>query len=106
MRTIPFARWIANAAAIFTGPHGAVSQQARQSGCSRQGASDHARKVLAAVEAQHGGGPTSEELIPQNEALRCENAQLWDWLFHTIDFPLTKQQQFAVTALAMGLSLN
>ena len=106
MRTIPFVRWIANAAACLAGPHGAVTDQAQQSGCSRQSAYDHAQKVLDAVEAQHTGGPTREQLIQQNEALRRENAQLWDWLRHTIEFPLAKQQQFAVTALAMGLSLN
>ena len=106
MPTIPFFGWIANAAAYLTGSHGAVAQQARQTGCSRQCAYDHAEKVLAAVEARHGGGPTPEELIRQNEALRRENAQLWDWLTQTIEFPLARQQQFAVTALAMGLSLN
>jgi len=104
--TIPFFGWIANAAAYLTGSQGAVTQQARQTGCSRQCAYDHAEKVLAAVEARHGGGPTPEELIRQNEALRRENAQLWDWLTQTIEFPLARQQQFAVTALAMGLSLN
>ena len=76
----PFFGGIANAAAYLTGSHGAVAQQARQTGCSRQCAYDHAEKVLAAVEARHGGGPTPEELIRQNEALRRENAQLWDWL--------------------------
>jgi hypothetical protein len=106
MRTLPFVRWIANAAARFTGPHGAVTVQAQQAGCSRQCVYDHARKVLAAVEAQHGGGPTPDELIRQNEALRREHAQLWDWLSQTIEFPPAKQMEFAVTALAMGLSLN
>ena len=106
MRTIPFVGWIANAAARFTGTHGTVTATAQQTGCSRQCVYDHAQKVLAAVEAQHGGGPTREELIQQNDVLRRENAQLWDWLFQTIEFPLAKQQQFAVTATAMGLSLN
>src|SRR5262245_8444308 len=106
MRTIPFVGWIANAAARFLGHHGAVTAQAQQAGCSRQCVYDHAQKVLAAVEAQHGGRPTREQLIQENEALRRENAQLWDWLFQTIEFPLAKQHQFAVTALAMGLSLN
>jgi hypothetical protein len=106
MHTIPLVRWIANAAACFTGPHGAVTDQAQQSGCSRQSAYDHAQKVLDAVEVQHSGGPTREQLIQDNESLRRENAQLWDWLCQTIEFPLAKQQQFAVTALAMGLSLN
>ena len=106
MRTIPFVGWIANAAACLAGPHGAVTDQAEQTGCSRQCVYDHAQKVLAAVEAQHGGGPTREQLIQENESLRRENAQLWDWLCQTIEFPLAKQQQFAVTAPAMGLSLN
>jgi hypothetical protein len=88
------------------GTHGAVTEKAQQAGCSRQCVYDHARKVLAAVEAQHGGGPTPEHLIQENEALRRENAPLWDWLFQTIQFPLVKQHEFAVTALAMGLSLN
>ena len=48
----------------FTGRHGAVTEPAQQAGCSRQCVYDHARKVLAAVEAQHGGGRTREELIP------------------------------------------
>ncbi len=74
------------------GTHGAVTEQAQKSGCSRQCVYDHAQKVMAAVEAEHGGGPTREELIRDNEALRRENAQLWDWLFQTIEFPLAKQQ--------------
>jgi hypothetical protein len=106
MCTIPFVRWIANAAACFTGPHGAVTEQAKQSGCSRQCAYNHAQQVLAAVEAEHSGGPTREELIREDEALRRENAQLWDWLFQTIEFPLSKQIELSVTATAMGLSLN
>ena len=58
MPTIPFFGWIANAAAYLTGSRGAVAQQARQTGCSRQYAYDHAEKVLAAVEARRGGGLT------------------------------------------------
>jgi hypothetical protein len=106
MRTIPFVGWIANAAARWVGSHGAVTATAQQTGCSRQCAYDHSQKVLAAVAAEHGGGPAREQLIRDNAALRRENAQLWDWLFQTIEFPPAKQQQFAVTALAMGLSLN
>ena len=45
MRTIPFAVGSANAAACFTGPRGAVTNQAQQTGCSRQSVYDHAQKV-------------------------------------------------------------
>jgi hypothetical protein len=106
MCTIPFVGWIDNAAARFTGRYGAVTERAQQAGCSRQSVYDQAQKVLAAVEAEHGGGPTREQLLQENRALRQENAQLWDWLTQTIEFPLAKRQQLAVTALAMGLSLN
>jgi len=78
MRTIPFVRWIANAAARLTGHHGAVTDQAQQTGCSRQCVYDHAEKVLAAVEAQHSGGPTRDQLIQENRDLRRENARLSD----------------------------
>jgi hypothetical protein len=106
MRTIPFVGRIANAAARLVGNHGAVTSTAPQTGCSRQCVYDHSHKVLAAVAAEHGGGPSRERLIQDNAALRRENAQLWDWLFQTIEFPAAKQQEFAVTAAAMGLSLN
>ncbi len=46
MGTIPFVRWIANAAACLTGPHGAVTEQAQQSGCSRQSAYDHSQTMI------------------------------------------------------------
>ena len=98
--------WIANAAARLSGRRGSVTQQAQQAGCSRQTVYDHAQKVEAAVEAVHGGGATHEEKDREIAALRRENNQLWEWLFQTIECPLGKQLRFAVTALAMGLSLN
>jgi hypothetical protein len=106
MLKIPVAIWIANAAACLRGPHGAVTAQAQNAGCSRQTAYDHAQKVHDAVEAEHAGGPTRQQLLDQVQALRHENAQLWAWLEQTIDFPETRRQEFTITAAAMGLSLN
>src|SRR3982751_5145283 len=106
MLKIPVASWIANAAACLCGPHGAVTAQARSAGCSRQTAYDHAQKVHAAVTAEHGVGPTRQQLLDQIQALRHENTQLWAWLEQTIDFSAAKRQEFTVTAAAMGLSLN
>src|ERR1700722_20250229 len=88
------------------GSYGAVTEQAKQTGCSRQCVYDHTQKVVDAVEAQHSGRPTLEEEIRENEALRRENAELWNWFFQTIEFPLLTQQKFAVEALGMGISLN
>ena len=80
MLKIPIVLWIANAAARLTGGYGDVTQQAQTAACSRQTVYDHARKVHAAVEAEHDGGPTRTELVQDNQRLRHENAQLWAWL--------------------------
>jgi hypothetical protein len=106
MIKIPFAAWIANAAAALTGAYGDVTRQADLADCSRQTIYDHAQKVQAAVEDAHDGGPTRARLIEQDRHLRRENAQLWDWLAATIEFPPNKRREFSVTAAAMGLSLN
>jgi hypothetical protein len=106
MLKLPFALWIANAAARLSGAYGNVSRQADAAQCSRQTVYDHARKVQAAVEAEHAGGPTRDELIRENQRLRRENTQLWDWLAQTIEFPARMQQRFTAVAAAMGLSLN
>src|SRR5215210_3561686 len=106
MLKIPLATWVANAAACLDGSYGQVTRQAGLADCSRQTIYDHARKVQAAVEAEHQGGPTRAALVERNHCLRCENDQLWGWLALTIEFPKAKQEQFAVTAAAMGLSLN
>jgi hypothetical protein len=106
MLKISIATWIANAAACVSGVSGDVTHQAQAADCSRQTVSDHAHKVQAAVAAEHSGGPTRAELIQENQHLRQENARLWDWLAQTVEFPLAKQQEFTVTATAMGLSLN
>jgi hypothetical protein len=106
MLKLPFASWIANAAVGLTGLYGDVTRQARVADCSRQTIYDHAHKVQAAVVSVHDGGPTRTTLIAQNQHLRRENAQLWDWLVQTIEFPASKRHEFAVTATAMGLSLN
>ncbi|MBV8084049.1 MAG: hypothetical protein JO247_04455, partial [Chloroflexi bacterium] len=106
MLKIPVATWIANAAACLCGRYGEVTAQAQHATCSRQTAYDHAQKVQAAIEAEHAGGPTRQQLLDQLQALRHENTQLWAWLEQTVDFPEARRQQFTITAAAMGLSLN
>jgi hypothetical protein len=103
---IPLTTWIANAAACLQGSYGQVTRQASLAACSRQTVYDHAGKVRAAVEALHRGSPNRAEVVERDDHLRRENAQLWDWLAQTIEFPKAKQEQFAITAAAMGLSLN
>src|SRR5258708_11885399 len=98
--------WSANAAAVLTGAYGDVTRQAEVADCSRQAIYDHAHKVQAAVLDAHECGPTRAALIAENQRLAQENAQLWQWLARTVEFPVIKQHQFVATAAAMGLSLN
>jgi hypothetical protein len=97
---------IANAAAVLFGPHGSVTAQAEQAGCSRQTVYDHADKVQRAVADAQPPGPSRQQLLQENARLRQENRQLWDELDRAIDCPEGKQRQFTTTACAMGLSLT
>jgi hypothetical protein len=106
MLKIPFATWIANAAAALTGAYGDVTRQAELADCSRQTIYDHGHKVRAALEDAHDAGPTRSCLIAENQLLHQENARLWDWLAGTVEFAPSQQREFSVTAAAMGLSLN
>ena len=104
MTKLPVLTWIGNAWAVLLGRHGDVSRQAQAAGCSRQAAYEHAAKVHQAVADAQQPGPSREELLEQLQQLQQENRQLWQALEDTIDFPKAKQQQFAVTAVARGLS--
>ena len=104
MRRLSVPTWIGNAAAVLFGHWGDVTRQAETVGCSRQTVYQHAQRVPQAVVEQDGSGPTRQELLDENQALRRENRQLWNWLEHTIEFPKSQQRHFAVVAAAMGLS--
>jgi hypothetical protein len=106
MCTITCVRWIANAAARFSGTHGAVASQSRRADCSRQAIYDQARKVQAAVAAEYSGGPPREQLIREVQDLRRENAELRNRVDRAVEFPQAKQLEFSAKAQAMGLSLN
>jgi hypothetical protein len=98
--------WIGNAAAVLCGRHGDITRQARNAGCSRTAASQHAHQVQQAVTELHVGGPSREQLLHECAQLREENRQLWAALETAIDFPEAQQRQFVATAAALGLSLQ
>ena len=106
MARLSVASWIGNAAAVMCGSWGAVTKRAVEAGCSRQTIYKHAACLRQAVVEQQAGVPDRQELLQENERLRQENQQLWPALDQAVDFPVTKQQQFVVTASAMGLSLS
>ena len=106
MATLAPLTWIGNAAAVLTGPWGAVTAQAQQAGCSRQVAYTHAQRVQTAVAEAQAGGPSRAQLQAEGQQLREENRQLWAALADTIAFGEAAQRRFAGTAAALGLSLN
>lgn len=106
MARLSVGTWIGNAAAVVCGSWGSVTGRAREAGCSRQTIYKHAARVESAVLDHLQDGPSREELLQDNERLRRENAELWEALDQSVDFPQGKQQQFLATAAGMGLSLT
>lgn len=106
MARLPVLSWIGNAAAAFAGTWGSVTRRAAEVGCSRQTVYEHGRRVAQAVQEAQEPGPSRAELTAEVARLRSENQQLWEWLDQTIEFPRERQQEFAVTGTAMGLSLT
>lgn len=106
MAKLSILTWIGNAAARWCGRHGAVTTQARESGCSRQTVYDQAVKVHQAVAQAQRSGPPYDQLRQQVEQLSDENRQLWDWLAEVLDGTQEQRRHFAVTAAALGLSLQ
>jgi len=96
--------WILNAAAVFSDRHGTVTQQAEQSGCSRETVYQHARKL-------------EQRLAPESDAVRAELhaeiqrlhqviAELRREAKDRICCDTSRQRQLATTAFAMGISLR
>ena len=106
MFSLPVVTWIGNAAAVLSGQWGAVSQRAREAGCSREAMYRQARRVEQAVAEEQAGGPGREELPAENQRLRDENRTLRALLEEAESLSKALQQKFAATASAMGLSLT
>jgi hypothetical protein len=104
MFKLPIRTWILNAAAVFSGQHGAVTRQAEQAGCSRETVYQHAHKL-----EQHLTEPAPEavaRLQAENQRLREAIAALQQTADARAPLDKDKQRQLATTAFAMGLSLR
>src|SRR5579871_2449726 len=106
MATLSARTLISNVAALFSGRRGAVTEQAKRAGCSRQAIYQQEARVVQALEDAQRPGPSRESLVAENQQLKEENQRLWEWLETTVEFPPAKQRQFTSTASAMGLSLQ
>jgi len=104
MVTVPAQLRIANTAAVYDGPYGAVTQQAQRSGLSRQALYRDAPKVLQAVE----GAATQRQLQDRQDEidrLRAERATLRRQLQQAVLIDTDTVAQFASLAQAEGVSL-
>jgi hypothetical protein len=106
MATLSARTLICNVAALLSRRWGAVTEQAKQAGCSRQAIYKQEAKVVRAVEEAQPGRPAYAALQEDNRRLHEENRQLWAALATAVDFPPAKQHQFTATASGMGLSLS
>ena len=106
MPTLPVLTWLGNAVAVLLGKHGDVTQQARQAGCSRQVAYEHAERVHQAVADAQRPGPRRDGLLEENRRLQEEVVALRRQRQEAILLDQDKRQRLAVTTSAMGLSLS
>lgn len=97
--------WILNAAAVFSGRHGAVAQQAELAGCSRETVYEHARKVEERV-ADEPAAEVVAQLSAENQRLDDMVACLRREAETRILIDKAKLRQLVVTAFAMGISLR
>jgi hypothetical protein len=101
MFKLPVRTWILNAAAVFSGQHGAVSRQAEQAGCSRQTVYQHAQKLEQRLAAEPAADPPTQERS-RPEAGAAPEPPAGPRILLDKD----KLKELAATAFAMGLSLR
>jgi hypothetical protein len=101
MFKLPVRTWILNAAAVFSGQHGAVTRQAEQAGCSRQTAYQHAHKLEQRLAAEPAADLPIEERSRPGAVAAAKPAA-----GPRILLDKDKLKELATTAFAMGLSLR
>jgi hypothetical protein len=101
MFQLPVRTWILNAAAVFSGRHGAVTRQAEQAGCSRQTVYQHAHQLEQRLSAE----PTTDLATADRSGLEAVTAPEPP-VGPRILLEKDKLKELATTAFAMGLSLR
>jgi len=106
MFKLPIRTWVCNAAAVFSGRHGAVTQQADEAGCSRESVYEHARKVERRLADSATESAALAESRAENQRLQRVIAARMRAADDQIHVDRAKLQELATTAFAMGLSLR
>src|SRR6516164_6912267 len=99
MFKLPVRTWILNAAAVFSGRHGAVTRQAEQAGCSRQTVYQHAHKLeqRLATEPDAQAADLRPEDRPPPQTIAAPEPTAGPQILLDKD----KQKELATTAFAM-----
>jgi hypothetical protein len=102
---LPAFRLLRSACSVFFAPHGAVSAQARQQGCSRQALYRDADLALYTLEGSAVPmriAALEQQVSDGQQRLRCAEQRLRQ----SIEVSPDKQAEFATTAQAIGVSLS
>jgi hypothetical protein len=103
MFKLPIPSWIRNAATVFSGRRGAVSEQAEAEGCSRQTVYDHAAKVEERLAGRDG---EIADLRAEIAGLKTERNEHRKRLEQSTVIDNKVLQRFAIVGQAMGISLR
>jgi hypothetical protein len=106
MLKLPIRTWICNAAAVFSGHHGAVTQQANEAGCSRETVYEHAQKIEQRLAQELEPDSVIAQLRAENQQLRQAVAELQREAEDRVLLDRATLQRFATIAFATGLSLR
>jgi hypothetical protein len=101
MFKLPVRTWILNAAAVFSGQHGAVTRQAEQAGCSRQTVYQHADKLEQRLAPEPPDDRATGDR-PRTGAVAAPEPAADPLVL----LDKGKLKEVATTAFAMGLSLR
>jgi hypothetical protein len=106
MFKLPVRTWVCNAAAVFSGEYGSVTEQAQESQCSRETVYKHARKVEERLAEASIDKDRLAQLEGENQQLQRRVAELEARAQQPVPLDPAKQRKFATIASALGLSLR
>jgi hypothetical protein len=101
MFKLPVRTWILNAAAVFSGRHGAATRQADRAGCSRQTVYRHAHQLEQRLGDEPAADPPTDDRPRPGAVAAPEPAA-----DPRILLDKGKQKELATVAFSMGLSLR
>ena len=106
MFRMPIRTWVRNAAAVFSGQYGSVTEQAEDSQCSRETVYEHAHKVEARLAEASGDKSRLAQQEAEIQQLQRRIAELEARAQQPALLDPSKQRKLATVASAIGLSLR